>query len=386
MDKNVYKHMMDKAVPSAALIQKTKNKMKKENPLMIKKSILAFAASMLFLTTTVFAALYFLTPSEIAHEFGHYSLAEAFESEDAININASQISGDYRFTLISIVSGDTLTDTQLIRYFDGEARISRDRTYIVIAIQRLDGRPMNAEEGASFSITPFVRDFEPFQSMAGLGSIGHIGAIDGIVYALISTDDISIFAGHGVYIGINSIPRTFIKPAFLLNEDTGAITPNPAFDGINILFEVPLDISLADPVRVQQFIDDTSWILEHLEELNNPTIEPDSMPSLRDFPNAESLNLADLTLIPESVHILTPYDDIHGAWGDWDMYIWEGTIRGTANEADIFISRQSLNDAHEFRIGLDRRGSDVVLSLVTLNENDDLVGRMYIVPDRMARQ
>ena len=385
MDKNVYKHMMDKAVPSAALIQKTKNKMKKENPIMIKKSIIAFAACMLLLTTTVFAALYFLTPSEIAHEFGHYSLAEAFESEDAININASQISGDYRFTLMSIVSGDTLTNTQFTRFFDGEARVSRDRTYVITAIQRLDGSPISAEEGLSFVISPFVRGFEPLHILSALGSVGNIATIDGIMYVLTSTDEISMFAGHGVYIGIYSIPRTFVEPAFILNEDTGAITPNPAFDGISILFDLPLDVSLADPVRVQQFIDETSWILDQITESNNAATESDSMPSLMDFPNADSLNLADLTLIPESVHILVPYDDVHSQWGDWDMYVWSGEVRRTANQADIFVARQTLENNNEFRIGLDVRGDDVVLSLVRLNDNGDLVGMMYLVPANMAR-
>ena len=100
----------------------------------------------------------------------------------------------------------------------------------------------------------------------------------------------------------------------------------------------------------------------------------------------DRLNLANLTLIPESVHILTPYDDPHGQWGDWDMYVWKADVRGVANLADIFVARQNLGNNNEHRLGLDTRGSDLVLSLVRLNDNGDLVGVMYLLPDNIARE
>ena len=115
-----------------------------------------------------------------------------------------------------------------------------------------------------------------------------------------------------------------------------------------------------------------------------PTIgvlEDDGSPFILDI-----LNLTDLTLIPESVQTLTPYDDPHGQWGDWDMYIWSGEVRGVANLADILVSRQSFDNTNEIRFGLDRKGSDMVLELVKLNDNGDLVGMLYLVPDNIARE
>jgi len=68
------------------------------------------------------------------------------------------------------------------------------------------------------------------------------------------------------------------------------------------------------------------------------------------------------------------------------MYVWSGETRGTTNQADIFVARQTLENNNEFRIGLDIRGNDVVLSLVRLNDNGDMVGMMYLVPDSMVRE
>ena len=103
----------------------------------------------------------------------------------------------------------------------------------------------------------------------------------------------------------------------------------------------------------------------------------------------QNVDLAELTLIPESMHILVPYDDPHGQFGDWDMYIWHGAVRGVANEADLYVSRQSvqtLGNNNEFRLGFDTRGSDTVLSLVKINDNGDMVGMMYLVPASMVAE
>ena len=117
------------------------------------------------------------------------------------------------------------------------------------------------------------------------------------------------------------------------------------------------------------------------EPLTIGVLEDDVGPFIPDI-----LNLADLTLIPESVHVLTPYDDPHGQWGDWDMYIWSAEVRGVANLADIFVARQGLDNNNEHRIGFDERGSDMVLSIVRLNENGDMVGMMYLVPDSIVKE
>ena len=142
------------------------------------------------------------------------------------------------------------------------------------------------------------------------------------------------------------------------------------------------DIGVAWDEATSTIAIDTNTVYHGYGQLiaGSPDFETDYGMSFMD------LNLADLTLIPESVHILTPFDDVHGEWGGWDMYVWSGEVRGVSNLADIFVSRQALDNNNEFRIGLDNRGSDVVLSLVRLNDNGDLVGMMYLVPDEIAAE
>ena len=66
-----------------------------------------------------------------------------------------------------------------------------------------------------------------------------------------------MFADRGIKIGITP-GRAPDFEAFIFDEETGEITPNPEYNGVNILFDLPIDISLADPVKAQQYLD-TLW-------------------------------------------------------------------------------------------------------------------------------
>ena len=257
MNKNTYKQMMEQAVPSDALIQKTKHKMKKEKPTMIKRSFktaLVVAAAMVLLATTAFAAWHFLTPGEVADKLENPALSAAFNGENAININKSVTSGDYIFTLLAIVSGKDISD-QL--YFSN-CELRNDRSYIATAIQKADGSPMPCyqEDGfLPFYISPYVKGQKPWQVNAHTLGGGYAETVvDGVWYRLVEFENITMFADRGVYIGITdgSCPN---NQAYLLDEQTGELSVNPDYDGTNILFELPIDKSLADPEKAQAFLD-----------------------------------------------------------------------------------------------------------------------------------
>ena len=258
MDKNLYKQMMDRVVPSAALIQKTKSKMKKEKPIMIKRSFGTVAAAfaiIVLLTTTVFAAWHLLKPSEVVDKLENPTLSAAFDSETAVYINQSSTSGDYTFTLLAIVSGKDITDQP---YFSND-ELRSDRSYIVTAIQRADGAPMPSiqEDGfAPFYISPYVNGQQPWMVNAHTLGGGAVETfVNGIVYRLVEFDNITMFAGRGVYIGISdgSFPN---NQAFLVNGQTGELNVNPDYDGISILFNLPIDPSLANPEKAKAFLDE----------------------------------------------------------------------------------------------------------------------------------
>ena len=257
MDKNEYKQMMEQAVPSAALIRKTKNKMKQEEPIMIKRSFSTAAAvvmAVLLFTTTAFAAWYFLKPSEVADKLENPALSAAFNSGNAININESATSGDYTFTLLAIVSGKDISDQPYI----SNDEVSSDRSYVVTAIQRTDGTPMPSfqEEGFTpFYVSPYIKGQKPWHVNAHtLGGGASEILADGVVYHLVEFENITIFADRGVYIGIIE-GRTPNNQAFLVDEQTGEISVNPDYDGISILFSLPIDPALANPEKAQAFLD-----------------------------------------------------------------------------------------------------------------------------------
>jgi hypothetical protein len=44
--------------------------------------------------------------------------------------------------------------------------------------------------------------------------------------------------------------------AFIYDEQTGEITANPDYIGASVIFNLPVDKSLADPIKAEQYISD----------------------------------------------------------------------------------------------------------------------------------
>jgi len=202
---------------------------------------------------TVFAAVRFLTPGEIAYQLGDQRLSVAFESNDAIHINESLSSEGYRFTLLSIVSGYSISDSLL--YAEG---VSNDRTYLVMAIEREDGSPMADmmdETFQSFYISPYIRGYMPWQvNLHTLEGGHHEMVVDGIRYRIIDMENIKVFAGHGIYIGINS-GWFFDNDAFVFNADPWEFRAHSNFDGVSLVFELPICLSFADSARAAEILE-----------------------------------------------------------------------------------------------------------------------------------
>ncbi len=272
MDKNTYKSMMDQAVPDSSLIQDTKNKMAsamhQSNKTILKEitsmkkhkygtAAAVIMALLLLIPTTVIAAQYFLKPSDIAEQFENHALSEAFESESAIEINETIVSGDYSITLLGIVSGKAISDSQ--HFSDGE--LKDDRTYAAVAIQKTDGTPwpdlMSDDEfmQVSFFATPLVKGLKPWQVNAATMNGGSVTSVyDGILYRIVDCDDVTMFADRGLYFAICTDP--FINNStFAYDQVTGEVSVNPEFDGSSAVFELPIDKGLADPVKADQYLD-----------------------------------------------------------------------------------------------------------------------------------
>lgn len=215
-----------------------------EHKIVWKVPVLA-AAFCLLLSITVFASWHFLNASSVADELSLPGLSAAFEREDATKVNAVRTQKGYIVSLLGLTSGAAL---------EGETDfIDKDSTYAVVAIGKEDGTPMSLDD--PYFTSPLIQGLEPWRyNMASMGG-GHRQFIEnGILYRLFECDDIEIFADKKLYLCVTD--TTFYPTeAFNMDETTGLITEAKDYDGLNILFDLPLDPAKADPERAKQYID-----------------------------------------------------------------------------------------------------------------------------------
>ena len=249
--------------PDAALVHRLKYKesydMKRPTVRRTFGGVAVAAVVLMFFSVTAFAAWYLLQASEVVNQTGDATLSAAFESESAININSRVAAGDYIFTLLAVVSGADITDHPI---YNSYGTVLSERTYAVIAIQAADGSPMPAPQDAEyepFMVSPFIRGISPQVANAFTIESGHETIVeDGTLYIIFDSQDLTIFAERGVYLGIN---KGFVFPGglmevFSFDEQTGQITANSNYEGASVVFHLPFDESLADPERAEPLLND----------------------------------------------------------------------------------------------------------------------------------
>lgn len=203
-----------------------------------------------------FAAWHFLSPKQVANHFENKTLANAFDSKNAIKINKSVVSGGYNFTLLGILSGEGLSD-----FRNSAEDIHPNRTYAVVAIAKEDGSKMpdvqDEEYGeVPFFVSPLIKGQKPWQvNIASMNGGYSECVVDGIAYRLIECDGVEMFADRGLYISISNSNFYDIN-AFDYNEETGEITPNTDYNGANALFDLPLDITKADHDKAEKYLEE----------------------------------------------------------------------------------------------------------------------------------
>lgn len=220
--------------------------------------VAAIAAAVLATgSLTAYGAWKYLAIEQVVEEIGDKKLADAFKEKGAVNINECQEYGDYKITLMGTVSGDRLS-SYLVE--DDRAFIT-DRTYSVISIEKKDGSPMTDTSDDNyennFLASPFIKGENPaFLNIYYMDGGCSSFVKDGVEYRIVDHENIEAFAGRGVYLGV--LGSTFYdNNAYNFNNETGEITRNENYEGINALFELPLDKSKADEVKAEKLI--TKW-------------------------------------------------------------------------------------------------------------------------------
>lgn len=216
------------------------------------------AATLVFGSVTVFAAHHYLSPAEAAMEVEDDTLKKAFLGEEAVLVNETQELGGYKITLLGSVAGKNLSDYLA---WDDAGLPKDDRLYTVVAIEHGDGTPMpdtSSEDYGkeSFYTSCYIRGINPLEF-----SISHIGGgysafvKEGVEYRIMEMDNIEMFADRGIYVGVNS-GFSYDAAAYIYDESTGSLSRNPDYQGVNALFQLPLDESRANPEAAARYLED----------------------------------------------------------------------------------------------------------------------------------
>lgn len=222
----------------------------------IPAAVLTAALVLAVGSMTTVAAWKYLMPNQLAEVTGDEKLADAFMCEEAIFVNATQSYGGYNVTFLGIVSGEQLSDGLSIR--DGV--IHEDRSHIVVAVENADGTPMpDTSEDAygelGFFVSPFIKGYNPVDYNAYVLAGNYTDIVeDGVLYRILECDNVEMFADQGLYLGVQDGTFYHVK-AYCYDDTTGEITRNESYDGLNALFQLPIDVAKADPVAAKAYME-----------------------------------------------------------------------------------------------------------------------------------
>ena len=234
--------------PSFLLNQKILNQVKEQKEMIGKEKrrlsvatiVLAFV--LCFGSVTAYGAWKYLSSADVAEKMQDNTLAEIFLSEKAKVINETQTYGGYQITLLSMVSGELLTEHPM--YNDGT--IMTDRTYVVVAIENADGTPMpSTSEDAygelEFFASPLMKGYNPVMHniITMSGAYGEMEE-DGILYRLLECNNVENLATDEIYICVSD-GVFYNARAYQYDETTGEISRNEEYNGLNALFVLPIE-------------------------------------------------------------------------------------------------------------------------------------------------
>ena len=302
--------------PDDLLNQTIISKAKERNAMSKKKRmpmVAAAALTILALSGTALAASRFLGTEKVAEKFEDYKLADAFKGKDAVSINKTVQSDQYDITLLGIVSGTEISDY----IATGDEEILSDRTYAVVAIANTDGTPMPSTSDENygqepFFVSPLIKGLKPWQYNIATMNGGYQDFVeDGILYRLMECNNVEMFADRGIYLCVSD--TTFYSvDAYDYDELTGEIAPNSEYAGINVLFDLPIDISKANREKADAYINkmeagQNEKDLKDEDEIN----ERVDTPALKNAEGDVEERVAAGTLLKDSVMELTA--DVDGA-------------------------------------------------------------------------
>ncbi len=365
------------------------NMSKTNRRMRIPAIVMLTAAVVVAGSASVYAAWKYLTPQQVAEINKDEGLVAAFQSEDAVAVGEVQECGDYRITLLGIVSGKNLS-----KYagMDDTGNILNDRTYVVTAIENADGtpRPDTSEDDYGkdpFFVSPLIEGLNPsiYNSVMMGGAYSEM-VEDGVQYRIAECDNVEKFADRQVYLCVND--GTFYNnDAYIYDEQSGAISRNKQYQGVNALFTLPLDKNKADPKAAEDYVKqiEDEWNgngeSEEVEESTASETEKlvpgDTDVTSQAAEESKDWKLADFEKNTELVKEMELTPDADGNYA----YRYEISADGPASEG--ILGKEELSDRDEGNMAKCRgimSGEDshtAYIQTFTLKEDGNVVLRVY---------
>ena len=331
------------------------------------RTALIAAALACILAVSAFAAVKLLSAREVA-EWHDSEVAKAFRGPGAVEINETQTAGDYEITLLGIAPAQSFSVLTVIA--DGKpATNGSDQVFAAIALRRKDGAPLPDDRvGLShFNAWPLIRGVDPRQCFIVSG--GSIGSVyDGVMYYLFNCNDLFAFADRQVFLNVSD-QCDWSEAQYNYDETTGTHSPNPAYEGVRVLFELPLDKSKADPARAAELLEqnDIKTIFA-VEAKQNAFLE--ALPKIP---------LEQCTLLEDSVKICEP--DAEGKVSYSYSYQSEDSA-GTVDVPGQVISEMEFDEQgySKERFYSPLAGGDYLIGAFRQDEAGEITAMMWLAP------
>lgn len=250
------------------IIEQVKEKENMRQKKYRKASAAVIAAALVAASSlTAFAAWQYRSAADVADELGEEGVAKAFTQQTVApdktieGTKQSQVEGEsqsfggYKVTMLGLVTGNDLTEKKHI----SNGKVRDDRTYCAVAIEREDGTAMDTEQGNYF-VSPLIGGLNPglYNAVTLCGNYSEF-VENGVLYRLLECDNIEYFADRKLYLCVADT-AFYNSLCYHYNEADGSISRNTEYEGLNALFDLKVDASLADPAKAQALIaeiDDT---------------------------------------------------------------------------------------------------------------------------------
>ena len=199
--------------------------------------------AMLVLSLGAYAVISLLSAPQVAEEVGEKELAVLFEENGSEPVT---VKGEiYSLTFMGIVKWSDL-------YSDiGDACNIDSSTYVVWAIYRNDGEPLDQMMGSPIQVIPVIDGYRPdILFCAGMSASGY--SKDGVLYYLFEYTDIEIFAHE--HVKLMAFEGMFPTNNIITSDSKGEIVYAEGYNGFKATFELDLDESKADPEAAAEFL------------------------------------------------------------------------------------------------------------------------------------